>query len=279
VGICDIFEEEEVILIEDAHPGSESFPVSSHESRSSEASIDYSVITATLNEAENIVELIQAITRQLVPLRKNFEIIVVDDNSSDGTATFVRNCSAADTRVKLVSRSDARGIGSAYLSGIEHSTGRVVCTMDADFSHPPEMLPQLLQAADQGFLALGSRFLRRGDFDTLWYRWLPTRSANFWHSLVLRSGIRDHTNGYMAVKREVLKHLLDAGNACGVRPFDRILYCLALVALAKRTGQHVVEVPTKYVFRTRGETKIKFGRGVRLFFFEWADSLRLALNL
>jgi dolichol-phosphate mannosyltransferase len=273
------FDEEQIILMTDAHSGSDPLPVSGPEEMNAESSVDYSVITATLNEAENIVELIQAITMQLGPLGKAFEIIVVDDNSSDGTATLVRDCSAVTPHVKLVSRPSAQGIGSAYLSGIQHSTGRVICTMDADFSHPPEMLPQLLGAADQDFLVLGSRFLRRGDFETLWYRWLPTRFANLWHGLVLRSEIRDHTNGYMAVKREALQRLLDAGGLLGIRPFDRILYCLALVALARKTEQHVVELPTKYVFRTRGETKIKFGKGVRLFFFEWADSLFLALNL
>ena len=261
------------------YSGLATLPASCQEMTSGESPVDYSVITATLNEAENIVELIQAITFQLDPLGKTFEIIVVDDNSPDGTATLVRDCSAANANVKLVSRPGPQGIGSAYLTGIQHSTGRVVCTMDADFSHPPEMLPQLLEAADKDFLVLGSRFLRPGDFETLWYRWFPTRFANLWHSFVLRSGIRDHTNGYMAVKRETLTHLLDAGSALGVRPFDRILYCLALVALAKRTEQRIVELPTKYVFRTRGETKIKFGRGVRLFLFEWADSLLLALNL
>jgi dolichol-phosphate mannosyltransferase len=250
-----------------------------NEEMNSESSVAYSVITATLNEAENIVELIAAITMQVGPMGRTFEIIVVDDNSPDGTATLVRDYAAVNPHVKLVSRASAQGIGSAYLSGIQHSTGRVICTMDADFSHPPDTLPQLLEAADQNFLVLGSRFLRRGDFDTFWYRWLPTRFANLWHGLVLRSGVRDHTNGYMAVKREGLKRLLDAGSALGVHPFDRILYGLALVALAKRTEQNVVELPAKYVFRTRGETKIKFARGVRLFFFEWADSLLLALRL
>ncbi len=216
---------------------------------------------------------------QVGPMGKAYEIIVVDDNSPDGTATLVRDCSAANPHVKLVSRASAQGIGSAYLSGIQHSTGRVICTMDADFSHPPDMLPQLLEAADQDFLVLGSRFLRRGDFDTFWYRWLPTRFANLWHGLVLRSGVRDHTNGYMAVKREGLKRLLDAGSARRRSSFRPNPLRPPLVALAKRTEQNVVELPAKYVFRTRGETKIKFARGVRLFFFEWADSLLLALRL
>ncbi|HZY72128.1 MAG TPA: glycosyltransferase [Edaphobacter sp.] len=238
--------------------------------------ISYSVITATLNEAENIRELIDAISAQLDAMGRPYEIIVVDDNSADGTAALVREYSARNPRVKLVVRTAARGIGSAYLCGIEHSLGAVVCTMDADFSHPPDMLPQLLAAADGGSLALGSRFLRRGDLDTLWYRWAPTRAANLWHSLVLRSGVRDHTNGYMAVRKEALERLLAAGKSAGIRPFDRILYCLALVALARKIELPVVELPTKYVFRTRGETKIRFARGVRLFFYEWGDSLLLA---
>lgn len=246
---------------------------------SADHAIAYSVITATLNEAENIRELIEAITAQLRGMERPFEIIVVDDDSPDGTAALVREYSAGNPHLKLVMRTQTRGIGSAYLCGIEHAKGAVVCTMDADFSHPPEMLPQLLHAADRGAFALGSRFLRRGDLDTLWYRWAPTRFANLWHSLVLRSGVRDHTNGYMAIRREALDRLLTAGAAIGIRPFDRILYCLALVALARKTKQPVIEVPARYVFRKRGETKIRFARGVRLFFCEWGDSVFLALKL
>lgn len=256
-------------------------PVSETDARVSapEQEIAYSVITATLNEAENILELIAAITMQLRGMGRPFEIIVVDDDSADGTAEMVRACSVGNPHVRLVSRTGARGIGSAYLHGIEHSRGAVVCTMDADFSHPPEMLPQLLEAADRGLLVLGSRFLRRGDLQTLWYRWAPTRVANLWHSVVLRSGVRDHTNGYMAIRREALDRLLTAGESIGIRPFDRILYCLALVALARKAGLPITEVPAKYVFRKRGETKIRFARGVRLFFYEWGDSVFLALKL
>jgi dolichol-phosphate mannosyltransferase len=241
--------------------------------------VEYSVITATLNEAENIIELVEAVTAELTSTGRSFEIIVVDDNSSDGTAALVSDYSSRSPHVRLVFRSSAQGIGSAYDCGIQNSTGRVICTMDADFSHPPGSLTRMLAAADQGALVLGSRFLRRGDFDTLWYRWFPTRFANLWHSFVLRSDVKDHTNGYVAIQRGELEALLEAGRSLNVRPFDRILYGLALVALARRTRRPIVELPAKYIFRTRGETKIKLGRGVRLFFFEFADSLRLSLKV
>jgi dolichol-phosphate mannosyltransferase len=258
------------------HQGAESVPGSEHDGDEFASPLDYSVITATLNEAENILDLIEAITAYLAPTGKSFEIVVVDDNSSDGTAAIVRQCSSRSPNIKLVSRPAPLGIGSAYLCGIQHSSGRVICTMDADFSHPPEMLPQMLAAADGSVFVLGSRFLRRGDFNTLWYRWLPTRLANRLHRLALRSKVQDHTNGYLALQRVALQELLEEGNALGVRPFDRILYGLALVALARKAQQPIMEQPAKYLFRTRGETKIKLARGVRLFFFELADSLRLS---
>ena len=237
--------------------------------------IDYSVVTATYNEAQNISALLSAITGALEPTGRTYEIVVVDDNSPDGTGDIVQAATGKNSNIRLVTRVGERGIGPAYLHGIRHSMGNVVCTMDADFSHPPASLPQLLSAAEDGSLVLGSRFLRKGDFDTLWYRVLPTRSINMWHRWLLRTGLHDHTNGYLACRRDTMDRLLAEGARLGVRPFDRTLYGLILATLAKRFRIPAKEVAAKYVFRTQGETKIKFGTGVLLLFEEWFDSLRL----
>ena len=237
--------------------------------------IDYSVVTATYNEAQNIGALLSAITHTLRPTDRGYEILVVDDNSPDGTGKIVEAAATADPNIRLLTRIEERGIGSAYLHGICRSKGRIVCTMDADFSHPPACLPELLAAAEDGSLVLGSRFLRRGDFDTLWYRMLPTRTINLWHRCVLRTGLHDHTNGYLACRRDVLDHLLAEARRLGIFPFRRTLYGLVLVALAKRCSIPVKELPAKYIFRTRGETKIRIGAGIALLLEEWLDSLRL----
>jgi len=237
--------------------------------------IDYSVVTATYNEAQNISALLTAITQALEPVQRSYEIVVVDDNSPDGTGSIVREAMQKNSNIRLETRVGARGIGPAYLHGIRHSRGKVVCTMDADFSHPPASLPQLLAAAEDGSLVLGSRFLRKGDFDTLWYRVLPTRSINLWHRWLLHTGLHDHTNGYLACHRDSLDRLLAEGERLGIRPFDRTLYGLILATLARRFHIPVKELPARYVFRTHGETKIKFGTGVLLLFEEWLDSLRL----
>ena len=237
--------------------------------------VDYSLITVTYNEAENIQDFLRAVASAVRPLGKSFEIVVVDDNSPDGTGKLVAALRDEIPEVRLIVRSNERGIGSAYLRGVKESCGRVLATMDADFSHPPAALPELLSAADQGALVLGSRFLRSGDFDTLWYRFFPTRIINMWHRVLLNTSLNDHTNGYIAIPREVLDNQLAEGKRRGIPPFDRILYGLVLVALARRSQVPVEEIPAKYIFRTRGETKIRFGRGVLLFFEEWLDSLRL----
>ena len=237
--------------------------------------LDYSVVTATYNEAQNITALLSAITDALEPTGRTYEIVVVDDNSPDGTGSIVEAAMQKNNCIRLVTRVNERGIGPAYLHGIRHSNGNVVCTMDADFSHPPERLPDLLAAAEDGSLVLGSRFLRKGDFDTLWYRVLPTRTINMWHRLVLHTGLHDHTNGYVACRRDSLDRLLAEGARLGVRPYDRTLYGLILATLARRFHIPVKELPAKYIFRTKGETKIKFGTGVLLLFEEWFDSLRL----
>ena len=237
--------------------------------------VDYSVVTATYNESENIQALLAAISVALEPVGRSYEIVVVDDDSPDGTGRLVQAAAEKNPNIRLVTRVGQRGIGPAYLHGILHSKGKVVCTMDADFSHPPASLPQLLGAAEDGSLVLGSRFLRRGDFDTLWYRVLPTRTINMWHRMLLHTGLHDHTNGYIACHRDSLNRLLAEGHRLGVRPFDRTLYGLILATLARRFNVSVKELPAKYVFRTQGETKIKFGRGVLLLFEEWLDSLRL----
>lgn len=237
--------------------------------------IDYSLITVTYNEAENIEDFVTAVAAAVRPLGKPFEIIVVDDDSPDGTGRIVTDLAKRTPEVRLVTRHHERGIGSAYLRGIHESRGRILATMDADLSHPPAALPEMLAAAEEGALVLGSRFLRAGDFDTLWYRVLPTRTINLWHRYLLRTQLNDHTNGYVSVSRPALERLLLEGDRLGLPPFERILYGLVLVALARRIGVPVKELPAKYVFRTKGETKIRFGRGVALFFEEWLDSVRL----
>lgn len=236
---------------------------------------DVSVVTITYNEAENIGPLLDAIRGAFDAGRLDGEVIVVDDDSPDGTAAIVARYAERHPAVRLVVRKGERGIGSAFRRGVDEARGEVIVTMDADFSHPPDRIPALVAVARGGAVVSGSRLLQGGVFTTSWYRLVGTKTLNVWLYFFLRLGIWDHTNGYMAARAEDLRRIRAAAASVGIDPFERILYGYTVFAFARRLGMPVVEVPAPYVFRTRGETKIRFWRGVRLLVEEIAYSFRL----
>lgn len=236
---------------------------------------DVTAVTITYDEAENIVPLLDAIRGAFRAGGLRGEIVVVDDESPDGTAGIVARYAEAHPEVRLVVRRGARGIGSAYARGIDEARGEVVVTMDADFSHPPDRLPALAAVARGGAFVSGSRLLAANLFNTHWYRLVGTKTLNVWLWFFLRLGIWDHTNGYMAARAEDLRRIREAAASVGLDPFDRILYGVTVFAVARRLGIPIVEVAAPYVFRTRGETKIRFLRGVRLLLEDLAYSVRL----
>ena len=118
------------------------------------------LVVPTLHEAANIERILERIRSSLDPLDIPYEIIIVDDDSRDGTAEVVRKISGADPRVRLLVRTDARGLGGAVVHGWAHSSAAVVGVIDADFQHPPELLPQLWKAMDVGGRSRSSQPLR-----------------------------------------------------------------------------------------------------------------------
>ena len=113
--------------------------------------LTYSIVTVTYDEAGNIARFLEAVADAVRPLGGPFEIIVVDDNSPDGTGRIVEEAAAgAVPEARLVSRLDERGIGSAYRRGVHEARGGIVALMDADFSHPPAELGALLRGAESG---------------------------------------------------------------------------------------------------------------------------------
>jgi len=118
--------------------------------------VHVSVVLPTYNERDNIYPLIQALLNHLADASP--EIIVVDDDSPDGTWQVVAEVAAQDERVRLLRRLDERGLTSAIAAGIEQARGDIVVWMDCDFSMPPEVVPRLVAAVDGGYdLAVGSR--------------------------------------------------------------------------------------------------------------------------
>ena len=234
---------------------------------------DLSVIIPTYNEYENILQLVEII-KDMLPDDLFTEIIIVDDNSPDGTggliASYIEDaltkvCSgiqkarenssnfAINTResiVRLVHRENKSGLISAILQGIKCSTGKYILVMDADFSHPPETVPLLINELlrDPNCIVVASRYIRGGSIRGWPYkRLLLSRLAAkiAIHGLKL-CNVRDPISGFFAFPRHIIENIR----------FDTYGYKLLLEILVKAQGVRVKEIPYTFIDRKSGESKL-----------------------
>ncbi len=214
------------------------------------------VIIPTYNEAENIGSITSRV-RSSVP---HAHVLVVDDNSPDGTGKIADELAADDNHIHVLHRKGKEGLGAAYLAGfswgIENDYG-VLVEMDADGSHRPEELPRLLTALSGADLVLGSRWVPGGSVVN-WpkSREFLSRGGSLYSRLMLGVPIRDVTGGFRAFRKETLEGL-------GIAEVASQGYCFQ-VDLAWRTvksGFHVVEVPITFVERERGDKDEPLHRG------------------
>lgn len=204
------------------------------------------VILPTYNERENIKILIAAILHHV---QSPVQLLVVDDDSPDGTWRVVEEIAAQEPRVRLLRRTTERGLTSAIWAGIQASQTDVVAWMDCDLSMPPEVLPRLLERIVAGAdIAVGSRYVPGGsDHGHSLMARAFSIAINLFASLLLGWGVRDYTSGFIVARRHVFDKIVLTG--------DYGEYCIDLLARAQRLGFRVEEVP--YVCGTRfgGESK------------------------
>ncbi len=209
------------------------------------------VVIPTYNEAQNI-ELIVDRVRASAP---SVDILVVDDNSPDGTGEIADKLAGGDAHVHVLHRAAKQGLGVAYLSGFGWGIARqydVLIEMDADGSHQPEQLPTLLAALSEADLVLGSRWVEGGSVVN-WPRRREalSRGGNLYVRLALGLPLRDATGGYRVFRRATLEGInLQAVASHG--------YCFQ-IDLARRVldaGYSVAEVPITFVEREYGESKM-----------------------
>jgi dolichol-phosphate mannosyltransferase len=207
------------------------------------------LIVPTLDEAENIRELLDRVRAVLEPLGIHYEILVVDDESRDGTAEIVSAIALEDPRVRLIVRKGKRGVSGATLYGWRNAGATILGAMDADFQHPPEHLPALISAILAGNdVAIGSRYAAGGSLGD----WNPVRkvlSAVFlWAALpVQRKQIRakDPTSGFFFLRRECLDQIR----------FHPYGFKLLLEILVRGRIRSIQEIPFTFAPRSRGVSK------------------------
>jgi len=209
------------------------------------------IVVPTYNEAENLAWIVTRVRRVL----PRADVLVVDDDSPDGTGRIADELAASDPQVQVVHRTAKEGLGAAYLHGFRVALERgydVIGEMDADGSHQPEQLPRLLAALEDADLVLGSRWVPGGSVVN-WplARRALSRGGNLYTRLLLGIPVRDATGGFRLFRRTTLEKI----DLSSVRSVG---YCFQ-ADLAWRTveaGLRVREVPIQFVERTRGESKM-----------------------
>jgi dolichol-phosphate mannosyltransferase len=210
------------------------------------------LVIPTLCEAGNIGNLLNNVRAVLEPLDLPYEILVVDDDSCDGTGAVVSAISQHDPRVRLLVRKGERGLSGAILHGWQRTDASVLAVMDADLQHPPELLPQLIEAMQEGRdLVIGSRYTPGGDLG----EWNPVRRllsvAAVWVTLPLqkkRLRAKDPMSGFFMVRRRCLPEAA----------FQKSGFKLLLEILVRGEFESVQEVPFAFGLRYRGASKANF---------------------
>jgi len=214
--------------------------------------IDF-IITPTYNERNNI----RALVNKIFALYPAIHVLVVDDNSPDGTAAVVKELQLKYPNLHLKQRMSKLGLASAYLESFkdvlqEYHDVRAIITMDADLSHNPTVIGTMLKEIENYDLVLGSRYVKGGGVKNweLWRR-LLSRGGNFYARIVTQSSIHDLTTGFHCYRAKLLRHYdLDDIEAMG------FAFLIEMKITAERLGAKIKEFPIIFPGRTDGQSKL-----------------------
>jgi len=224
--------------------------VNNHEQKMKE---QISIIIPTYNESQNIINILKSIGSNL-PKNILTQAIIVDDNSPDGTGKIVEDYlknlkKMADYTIEIIHRKAKDGLGSAILNGIQHAKGDTIVVMDSDFSHPPQIIPKLIESVKkyQFDIAVASRYIKGGNIQG-WS--LKRKIMSKFATLIAKKGLgidaKDPMSGFFAFKKNILNGL----------NIDAIGYKILLEILVKTKNVTITEIPYTFQDRELGSSKL-----------------------
>ncbi len=237
------------------------------------------IVVPTYNEKDNLPIMVEALFNLNI---EDLNILIVDDNSPDGTGKIADEITEKHPdEVSVLHRKGKLGLGTAYLAGfkycLEHEADQIV-QMDADFSHNPEKVTEMIDRLKESDMALGSRYVKGGSLDEDWAFWRKGLSSfgNLYTRLILKMPIKDVTGGFRAWKRETLEGI----------PLERVksqgyAFQIEMAYITHLKGYSISEVPIYFADRSRGDSKmsliiqIEAARRVWLILFEYRDLKRI----
>ncbi len=213
-----------------------------------------SIILPTYNEAENLSKLVSA----LFSLPLDLHVLLVDDNSPDGTGRLADEMARGDKRLHVIHRPGKLGLRSAYITGIQQALkggSAVIGQMDADFSHDPARIPDMVKLLDSYDVVHGSRYIAGGSVDVQWPAWRKALSGfgNYYARTILNIPQRDITTGFRMWRRQTLEGM----------PLDRIrangyVFLVEMAYLAHCLQYRIGEFPIYFADRRLGQSKMSF---------------------
>ena len=215
----------------------------------------YSILLPTYNEKENLPIIIWLIVKYMDKSGFNYEVIVIDDGSPDGTLEAAREMQQiyGNDKILLRPRGCKLGLGTAYIHGMKHATGDFIIIMDADLSHHPKFIPEFIetQAKEDYDIVTGTRYRGAGGV----YGWdfkrkLISRGANFLSQLLLRPNATDLTGSFRLYKKHVLEKCIASCVSKGY------VFQMEMLVRARQHGFSVAEVPITFVDRVYGTSKL-----------------------
>ncbi|VAX15575.1 Dolichol-phosphate mannosyltransferase in lipid-linked oligosaccharide synthesis cluster [hydrothermal vent metagenome] len=226
------------------------------------------VIIPTYNEIENIEPLIHKIHGVLPEI----SILVIDDNSCDGTAEMVEKIKSSDSRVDLIRRPEKLGLGTAYITGFKYAIEKgydFIFEMDGDFSHDPVYLPAFLTAAKEADLVIGSRYIPGGGVvNWSFFRRLISIGGSIYSRLILSMPYKDLTGGFKCFRREALMAI----------PLDDVFsegysFQIEMTYRAHKKGMRIREIPIIFKERVGGKSKMSKKIFIEAIFRVWQIKL------
>lgn len=217
--------------------------------------VKYSILLPTYNERENLPIIVWMIVKSMTEADYDFEIIIIDDGSPDGTLEAAKQLEKiyGSTKIVLRPREKKLGLGTAYIHGIKHATGDFIIIMDADLSHHPKYIPQFIKKQKEGDFDLvsGTRYIGSGGVNGWDFkRKLISRGANYLTQILLRPGASDLTGSFRLYKKDVLQKLVESCVSKGY------VFQMEMIVRARRLGYKIGEVPITFVDRLYGESKL-----------------------
>ena len=209
------------------------------------------VVIPTYNERQNI----ETVLERVLGTGPNIEVVVVDDGSPDGTAGIVKQAARNNPRLHIIEREGKQGLGTAYIRGFRYALetdAELVMQMDADLSHDPKYIPDMLEAIEDHDLVIGSRYIK-GVNVVNWpmERLMLSYMANVYTRVITGMPVRDATGGYKCFRREVLE-ALDLDEVIS----DGYCFQIEMNFRAMRKGFRICEVPIVFVDRHSGTSKM-----------------------